>query len=89
MNPLAKISQTVTFFWVLSDFLSSKTASLALVEEQLETSNGLDALGTGHLASDQEAEGLASSLWMLLLLRLTSVTADERLELRNSKLRLR
>lgn len=37
-----------------------------------------------ELASHPEMEGSGAALWMLLLLRLTSVTSDQRLELRNS-----
>lgn len=36
------------------------------------------------LASDPSQKGSGAALWMLLLLRLTSVTTDHRLELRNS-----
>lgn len=36
------------------------------------------------LASHPEKEGSGAALWMLLLLRLTAVTSDQRLELRNS-----
>lgn len=37
------------------------------------------------LAADESHPGSGAALWMLLLLRLTSVTTDERLELRNSE----
>lgn len=37
-----------------------------------------------ELASHTEREGSSAALWMLLLLRLTAVTSDQRLELRNS-----
>lgn len=49
-----------------------------------------DMIGGGRdevlieLASHPEKEGSGAALWMLLLLRLTSVTSDQRLELRNS-----
>lgn len=36
------------------------------------------------LASHPEKDGSSAALWMLLLLRLTAVTTDQRLELRNS-----
>ncbi|KAF6826348.1 endosomal peripheral membrane protein [Colletotrichum plurivorum] len=72
---------TVTFFWVLSDFLSGKTESLPITADLMQDSSISDlaalAADSGHKASD-------AALWMLLLLRLTTVTADERLELRNS-----
>lgn len=37
-----------------------------------------------ELASHPERDGSSAALWLLLLLRLTSVTTDQRLELRNS-----
>ena len=37
------------------------------------------------LASNPSEESSGAALWLLLLLRLTTVTADQRLELRNSK----
>ena len=37
------------------------------------------------LATKPSEQGSAAALWMLLLLRLTSVAADQRLELRNSE----
>jgi hypothetical protein len=37
------------------------------------------------LAAEPFEKGSGAALWMLLLLRLTSVATDQRLELRNSK----
>jgi hypothetical protein len=37
------------------------------------------------LAADPSHDGSCAALWMLLLLRLTSVATDQRLELRNSE----
>ncbi|RDA90981.1 hypothetical protein CP533_3111 [Ophiocordyceps camponoti-saundersi (nom. inval.)] len=73
---------TINFFWVLSDFLSAKEESLDITAElvrQGDHENGLE-----KLAADGEQTGSDAALWMLLLLRLTAVTTDERLELRNS-----
>ncbi|PHH65956.1 hypothetical protein CDD81_904 [Ophiocordyceps australis] len=72
---------TVTFFWVLSDFLSSRKEPLAITRDVMKDGDGsaLEAL-----ASNRELKGSGAALWMLLLLRLTAVTTDERLELRNS-----
>ncbi|RCI10166.1 hypothetical protein L249_8628 [Ophiocordyceps polyrhachis-furcata BCC 54312] len=73
---------TINFFWVLSDFLSTKEESLDITVElarQGDHENGLE-----ELAADGEQKGSDAALWMLLLLRLTAVTTDERLELRNS-----
>ncbi|PFH59971.1 hypothetical protein XA68_11646 [Ophiocordyceps unilateralis] len=73
---------TVTFFWVLSDFLSAKDESLDITAELLR--EGDNKNGLQRLAADGEQKGTDAALWMLLLLRLTAVTTDERLELRNS-----
>jgi hypothetical protein len=37
------------------------------------------------LAAQPEHKGSGAALWMLLLLRLTSVASDQRVELRNSE----
>ncbi|EQL01940.1 endosomal peripheral membrane protein [Ophiocordyceps sinensis CO18] len=74
---------TVTFFWVLSDFLSANEKSLDITAE-LIMKRGADESSLERLASDRGQKGSDAALWMLLLLRLTSVTTDERLELRNS-----
>lgn len=73
--------QTVTFFWVLSDFISNRAGSFSLDKDVI------DSIDEGVLhkkagSDDQEVSNAA--LWLLLLLRLTAVTTDERLELRNS-----
>ncbi|KAI8157679.1 Protein MON2-like protein [Colletotrichum sp. SAR 10_70] len=72
---------TVTFFWVLSDFLSGKTESLPITADLMQGSSISDLAA---LAANSEHTASDAALWMLLLLRLTTVTADERLELRNS-----
>ncbi|POR34260.1 Protein MON2 [Tolypocladium paradoxum] len=72
---------TVTFFWVLSDFLSAKDESLEITAELVQGTNGSRL---ERLAADRSEKGSDAALWMLLLLRLTTVTTDERLELRNS-----
>ncbi|KAI9730301.1 MAG: hypothetical protein M1818_008204 [Claussenomyces sp. TS43310] len=72
---------TVTFFWVLSDFISSRTDSSTL-GPGLITSTEEQALV--ETASSEDVAASNAALWMLLLLRLTTVTADDRLELRNS-----
>lgn len=75
--------QTVTFFWVLSDFISSRTSSFSLSPELIQGSDEQTLL---KMASGDDLAISDAALWMLLLLRLTAVTTDERLELRNSKL---
>ncbi|CAF3643220.1 unnamed protein product [Fusarium graminearum] len=72
---------TVTFFWVLSDFLSSKNESLDIPAEMMQSTNPSDL---EKMAADHEHKCSDAALWMLLLLRLTNVTTDDRLELRNS-----
>lgn len=72
---------TVTFFWAISDFLSEKSNSMSITEDMI--GGGKDEALIA-LASHPEKDGSSAALWMLLLLRLTAVTADQRLELRNS-----
>ncbi|CAM1506472.1 Fc.00g061130.m01.CDS01 [Cosmosporella sp. VM-42] len=72
---------TVTFFWVLSDFLSGKNESLDITAEMMQDAEASDL---EKMAADQSYKGSDAALWMLLLLRLTTVTTDDRLELRNS-----
>ncbi|KKF93276.1 hypothetical protein CFO_g4373 [Ceratocystis platani] len=72
---------TVTFFWTLSDFLSSKNQALSITTKIM---GGQDVAELAKMAADPENEASDAALWMLLLLRLAAVTADDRLELRNS-----
>ncbi|KAI2629945.1 hypothetical protein GGR54DRAFT_587034 [Hypoxylon sp. NC1633] len=72
---------TVTFFWVLSDFLSGRSKSLPITDILVDDPNGVSLV---QKASNAEDESSDAALWMLLLLRLTTVTTDERLDLRNS-----
>ncbi|KAH6647713.1 hypothetical protein BKA67DRAFT_396501 [Truncatella angustata] len=72
---------TVTFFWVLSDFLSGKNKSLPITSRSL---GDVDDDTLARMAADPQDAASDAALWMLLLLRLTNVTTDERLELRNS-----
>ncbi|KAH7312245.1 FtsJ-like methyltransferase-domain-containing protein [Stachybotrys elegans] len=72
---------TVTFFWVLSDFLSGREGSLDITAELVK---GADISDLERMAADRGQQGSDAALWMLLLLRLTNVASDGRLELRNS-----
>jgi hypothetical protein len=72
----------VTFFWVLSDFISGRTSSFSLSPSLIQ---GSDEKTLVEMASGKDLAVSDAALWMLLLLRLTAVTTDERLELRNSK----
>lgn len=51
--------------------------------QDMVTDSGDEALL--KLASDPSHQDSGGALWMLLLLRLTSVATDQRLELRNSE----
>ncbi|RFU36309.1 hypothetical protein B7463_g41, partial [Scytalidium lignicola] len=72
---------TVTFFWVLSDFISGRTSTFSLSPSLINDSNEQSLI---DLASGEGSTVSDAALWMLLLSRLTAVTADDRLELRNS-----
>ncbi|KAH6843228.1 hypothetical protein B0I37DRAFT_418347 [Chaetomium sp. MPI-CAGE-AT-0009] len=72
---------TVTFFWAISDFLSANSKSMLITEAMIPDSGDQSLV---KLATEPSEQGSAAALWMLLLLRLTSVAADQRLELRNS-----
>lgn len=72
---------TVTFFWAISDFLSEKSNLMSITEDMVGGASDETLIS---LASHPDKEGASAALWMLLLLRLTAVTADQRLELRNS-----
>ncbi|KAB5543103.1 hypothetical protein GE09DRAFT_238053 [Coniochaeta sp. 2T2.1] len=72
---------TVTFFWAVSDFLSGTATSMPVTVDMVQE-GGDKALH--DLAADASHPRSRAALWMLLLLRLTSVATDQRLELRNS-----
>ncbi|KAI0382303.1 hypothetical protein F5Y04DRAFT_253455 [Hypomontagnella monticulosa] len=72
---------TVTFFWVLSDFLSGRSKLLPITDSLVDDPNGISLVEKASNAGDASSD---AALWMLLLLRLTTVTTDERLDLRNS-----
>ena len=65
-----------------SDSISSRTSAFSLNPDLIKGSNE-ETLVT--MASGENRAVSDAALWMLLLLRLTSVTSDERLELRNSE----
>ncbi|EGY14202.1 uncharacterized protein VDAG_05366 [Verticillium dahliae VdLs.17] len=72
---------TVTFFWVLSDHLSGKNKPMSITTSLMD---GAEVSDLAALAGNPKHKSSNAALWMLLLLRLTTVTADDRLELRNS-----
>ncbi|KAF1981101.1 endosomal peripheral membrane protein-like protein [Aulographum hederae CBS 113979] len=72
---------TTTFFWKVSDFLQSSLSSSSfadLIEDRSETTQLLEHVQTAARASSIPA------LWLYLLLRMISVTADPRPEVRNA-----
>ncbi|KAJ3494900.1 hypothetical protein NLG97_g3775 [Lecanicillium saksenae] len=71
---------TVTFFWILSDFLSGRSKSLEITEQLMKD---IDSTSLAKLANSEDKNSSAA-LWLVLLQRLTAVSTDTRLELRNS-----
>ncbi|KAF4629800.1 hypothetical protein G7Y89_g8339 [Cudoniella acicularis] len=67
---------TVTFFWVLSDFISGRTSSFSLSPDLIQ---GSDEHTLVEMASGKDLTVSDAALWMLLLLRLATVTTDERI----------
>ncbi|CAK7264581.1 Endocytosis and vacuole integrity protein [Sporothrix epigloea] len=72
---------TVTFYWAISDFLHGRSGKMSIAAAM---EGGSSDAALVQLASDTSHPGSGAALWMLLLLRLTAVTSDQRLELRNS-----
>lgn len=66
---------------MLSDSLSRKSKSLPITESLFGNADESALVETTTHANNASS---GAALWMLLMLRLTTVTADERLELRNS-----
>ncbi|KAJ4367320.1 Endocytosis and vacuole integrity protein [Neocucurbitaria cava] len=71
----------ITFFWNVSDFLQSRSDLLVLpqllgnIRRQEEVR---------HTVASRAREGLIPALWLQVLLDLSSITTDERTEVRNS-----
>ncbi|GAP88383.1 putative endosomal peripheral membrane protein [Rosellinia necatrix] len=72
---------TVTFFWDLSNFLSRKNKALPITSNLV---GNFDDASLVEKASHAEDAASDAALWMLLLIRLTTVTINDRLDLRNS-----
>ncbi len=72
---------TVTFFWVLSDHFTRIDHPLL---ERISSNTSVDEQELVTKAKSGNTSTSDSALWLILLLRLTGVTTDERLELRNS-----
>lgn len=67
---------------MLSDSISNRTSSFSLNPDLIKGSSEQTLV---EMASGDDRAISDAALWMLLLLRLASVTTDERLELRNSE----
>lgn len=67
---------------MLSDSISSRTSSFSIDPDLIQ---GSSEQGLIEMASGDDRAVSDAALWMLLLLRLTAVATDERLELRNSE----
>ncbi|KAI2633423.1 hypothetical protein GGS21DRAFT_544107 [Xylaria nigripes] len=72
---------TVTFFWDLSNFLSSKNKALPITNDLV---GDFDDTSLIEKASHAETAASDAALWMLLLIRLTTVSINDKLDLRNS-----
>lgn len=67
---------------MLSDSISNRTSSFSINPDLIQ---GSSEQGLIEMASGDDRAVSDAALWMLLLLRLTAVATDERLELRNSE----
>ncbi|KAI0442670.1 hypothetical protein F4803DRAFT_350422 [Xylaria telfairii] len=72
---------TVTFFWDLSNFLCGRNKTLPITNTLV---GDFDDASLVEKASNAENASSDAALWMLLLIRLTTVTINDRLDLRNS-----
>ncbi|KAJ5089490.1 hypothetical protein N7532_008174 [Penicillium argentinense] len=72
---------TTSFFWNVSDFLQGQIETFS-IESLVNASVSEKELG--RLACDADPSVSRNSLWLLLLLRIVSVTTDSRSEIRNS-----
>ncbi|KAI2474711.1 Sec7-N domain containing protein [Pyrenophora tritici-repentis] len=71
----------ITFFWNVSDYIQSRTdlSSLPRVLDE-----AVDQKAIRIAVSMQSQQGDTSALWLQVLLNLSSITIDERVEVRNS-----
>ncbi|KAI1307190.1 endosomal peripheral membrane protein [Xylaria venustula] len=72
---------TVTFFWDLSNFLSRKNKALPITNNLVGDFNEAALVEKASHADNASSD---AALWMLLLIRITTVTTNERPDLRNS-----
>ncbi|KAK9368587.1 hypothetical protein V1509DRAFT_623344 [Lipomyces kononenkoae] len=77
---------TITFFWTVSDFLRSKLTDSNLNSDLSESLRSRDDLVT--MARRGNLQDSTSSVWLILLLRLTVICADPRSEVRNGAIQI-
>jgi hypothetical protein len=73
--------QAITFFWNVSDYLQSRTDLSSLVEVVTQID---DKEQVRRAVSTRSREGKTTALWLQVLLNLSSITTDERIEVRHS-----
>ncbi|CAO2650749.1 Nn.00g020410.m01.CDS01 [Neocucurbitaria sp. VM-36] len=71
----------ITFFWNVSDFLQSRS-DLSVLPQLLGDIQQPE--NVRHTVSSHGREGVIPALWLQVLLNLSSITTDERTEVRNS-----
>ncbi|KAK9458978.1 uncharacterized protein V1516DRAFT_629707 [Lipomyces oligophaga] len=77
---------TITFFWTVSDFLRSKLTESGLNSDLSKPLRSRDELL--NMARSGDLQDSTSSLWLVLLLRLTIICADSRAEVRNGAIQI-
>ncbi|KAE8842525.1 hypothetical protein PTNB85_00829 [Pyrenophora teres f. teres] len=71
----------ITFFWNVSDYIQSRT-DLSSLPQVLDEAVDQEAIKSAVLMHSQQ--GNTSALWLQVLLNLSSITIDERVEVRHS-----
>ncbi|KAF2761974.1 endosomal peripheral membrane protein-like protein [Pseudovirgaria hyperparasitica] len=71
---------TITFLWNVSDNLNHKTQKIDLEDMSSTRTNELEL---AQLISERARDGSVSALWLLVLVQLSAVSIDQRIEVRN------
>lgn len=77
---------TITFFWTVSDFLRTKLTDSGLNSDLSEPLKSREDLL--RMAKSGNLQDSTSSLWLILLLRLTVICSDSRPEVRNGAIQI-
>ncbi|KAK9476414.1 hypothetical protein V1514DRAFT_336869 [Lipomyces japonicus] len=77
---------TITFFWTVSDFLRAKLTENGTSSDLSQPLNSKNDLLTSVKSNDFSDS--ATSLWLILLLRLTAVSSDLRPDVRNGAIQI-